>query len=175
MVAARVFHGVLRFVYLGIIKFVECFDCPHALTATTRTTQQQWPWPRQKSLLQFQLPHCGDVSLSLSSCVSPSPLHICLWAVLENGALAAIAKWTVARKNNNNNTGKHTDTQSHAHTHAQWRVHTFRLFSWFIVVAIWQPYYFPVACLAPPSLSLGSLSFLSHVCLFRLCHFKVLR
>lgn len=124
------------------------FWLPHALAAETITLVMATT--RQKSLLQFQL-----TSRSISPPLSPHPLHICLRAVLENWALGAIAKWTVAR--NNNNTGKHKHAHTHKHVHDY--AHTFRLLSWFIVVAIWQPYYFPVACRSPPSLSSSSTLF----------------
>lgn len=106
------------------------------------------------------------------------------------GALAVIAKWTVARNNSNHNNNKcrqtrtRTHTQTLAHTHIV--AHTFRLLSWFIVVTVWQPYYFPVACRLSLSSSLPycllplsspSPVFLPSLLLYllRFCHFKVLR
>lgn len=126
MVAARDFLG-----FYGLSIWAS-LNLLNVLTAPTpwqqQQEQQQWPWPRHGTTEISVTISTAPLWCRFSLSVTPSPLHVCLRAVLENGALAAIAKWTVARKNNNNNTGKHKLTDTRTRTVA--RTHyTVRLFS----------------------------------------------
>lgn len=74
------FIGVLWFVYLGFIKFCWMFWLPP--TWQQQQQQQQWSWTRllwQKSLLQFQLPQCGNTPPPPFHSPCSATLHICAW------------------------------------------------------------------------------------------------